>query len=276
MYRLALSDLSVAAYGAFMPQRKDDFAWENDRIAFRVYGPALEASGEVSSGHDVWAKRTRKPIIEKWYYRADYHTDHGEGLDMYPVGTSGETGTSGESRGCGAPGIWREGKLYVARNFTTWRIIKNGPDRIVFELGYAPYDVGSLAVRETRKFSLETGSNLYRVDARFDWEGGPDQLDAVVGINKHKGGSGPEYAPTDGSMIYWEPQQGTNGVIGCAVIVNPSAKLLDTPAQAFLQTTVKRGEPLVYHAGACWTKSGDFAGKHDWAKYIAEFSQKLK
>ena len=86
VYRLALSDLPAAAYAAFMPQRKDDIAWENERIAFRVYGPALEATGEISSGLDIWVKRTRKPIIEKWYYAAEYHKDHGEGLDMYKVG----------------------------------------------------------------------------------------------------------------------------------------------------------------------------------------------
>ncbi|HWI56372.1 MAG TPA: glycoside hydrolase family 88 protein, partial [Bacillota bacterium] len=59
MYRLALSDAPAIAYGTFMPQRKDDFAWENDRVAFRIYGPALEATGEISSGIDIWCKRTR-------------------------------------------------------------------------------------------------------------------------------------------------------------------------------------------------------------------------
>ena len=60
----------------FVPERSDDFAWENDRIAFRMYGPALERTGEISSGIDIWAKRTRKPVIERWYYRTDYHKDH--------------------------------------------------------------------------------------------------------------------------------------------------------------------------------------------------------
>src|SRR5512138_3570839 len=36
VYRLALGDLPAFAYGNFLPQRKDDFAWENDRIAFRA------------------------------------------------------------------------------------------------------------------------------------------------------------------------------------------------------------------------------------------------
>lgn len=29
-------------YGRFVPERYDDFAWENDKIAFRMYGKSLE------------------------------------------------------------------------------------------------------------------------------------------------------------------------------------------------------------------------------------------
>jgi hypothetical protein len=275
MYRLALYNSPAAAYCTSMPQRFDDFAWENDRIAFRTYGPALEASGEVSSGLDVWVKRTRKPVIEKWYYQANYHKDHGEGLDMYSVGTSGESHTRGESRGCGGSGLLRNGQFYFARNFTSWKIIQNGPDRVVFELNYAPYDVGGVTVRETRKFTLETGVNQNRIETRFDWTGGPEALDAVVGIKKHKGGSGPDYKAENGTMTYWE-SHGVDGDIGCAVVINPSAKLLDDKDQAFLTVPMKRGQSLVYYAGAGWNKSGDFNGKADWAAYVSNISQTHK
>ena len=45
-------------YGRLVPERKDDFAWENNRTAFRVYGPALKATGQISNGMDFWAKKT--------------------------------------------------------------------------------------------------------------------------------------------------------------------------------------------------------------------------
>jgi len=44
---------------------REDYAWENDRIAFRMYGPALAA--EVNNGIDVWTKRVRYLIVDKWY-----------------------------------------------------------------------------------------------------------------------------------------------------------------------------------------------------------------
>ena len=40
----------MVCHGALHPERKDDFAWENDRGAYRVYGPALERTKERSFG----------------------------------------------------------------------------------------------------------------------------------------------------------------------------------------------------------------------------------
>lgn len=266
VYRLALSEANAAAYAAFMPQRKDDFAWENDRIAFRVYGPALEATGEISSGLDVWVKRTRQPIIEKWYYVANYHKDLGEGLDMYKVGPS---------RGCGATGIWEENRVVAANNFLHYRILENGPKKVTFELEYAPYSVNDVQVRETRRIVLETGTNLNRIETRFDWEGGPEVLDAVVGIVKREGDEAPEFGSDGSWMAYWEPPQAGNGSIGCGVVMTSPAQRLDTAEQAFLRTPVRRGVPLVYYAGAGWSKSGDFADKAAWIGYVRGAARRL-
>ena len=90
-----------------MRERRDDFAWENDRIAHRMYGKALETWAQeplTSSAVDVWFKRTRRLVINDWYMVDDYHRDHGEGADMY---------SAGKSRGCGGNGIWDAGKLYA-------------------------------------------------------------------------------------------------------------------------------------------------------------------
>ena len=57
--------------GTIHPERKDDFAWENDRGAYRVYGPALEATGERSFGIDVWTKNTPDPVVNDRYYIED-------------------------------------------------------------------------------------------------------------------------------------------------------------------------------------------------------------
>lgn len=61
-------------FSRFVPERTDDYTWENDRVAFRTYGPDAqrrieqnEPGGTLSSGMDCWLKRVDYPIIDKWY-----------------------------------------------------------------------------------------------------------------------------------------------------------------------------------------------------------------
>ena len=45
--------VDVISCGRVYPERVDDIAWENDRAAYRAYGPALQATGEKAYGYDV-------------------------------------------------------------------------------------------------------------------------------------------------------------------------------------------------------------------------------
>src|SRR5262249_34379944 len=134
--------------------RFDDFAWENDRIAHRMYGAALETWEKeplTSSAVDVWLKRTRRLIVNDWYMVDDYHHDHGEGADFY---------SAGKSRGCGGSGLWRAGKLVVWKNFRDSKVLANGPIRLVFELRYP--DLG-----ETKRITLDAGQNFGRFESNY-------------------------------------------------------------------------------------------------------------
>ncbi len=55
--------------GALYKIRKDDIAWENDRCAYRVYGPALQKTGERSFGTDIWVKNTPDTIVYDRYIK---------------------------------------------------------------------------------------------------------------------------------------------------------------------------------------------------------------
>src|SRR5450432_1693352 len=104
-------------YGRFVRERHDDFAWESDRAAHRMYGTALETYAKdplTSSGVDVWVKRTPRLLVNEWYQTDDYHRDNGDGGDFYSVGSS---------RGCGGLGIWDGKTLHVSRNFTHSRVL---------------------------------------------------------------------------------------------------------------------------------------------------------
>ena len=49
-------------FGRFVPERKDDFAWENEYAAFRMYGPALKPENP-SNGVDLWLKTSPELVV---------------------------------------------------------------------------------------------------------------------------------------------------------------------------------------------------------------------
>ena len=70
-YRLLMQEpdsTPVRCTGRVYPQRLDDLAWENELVAFRTYGPALQATGERGFGYDLFAKHTNdRPVLETMY-----------------------------------------------------------------------------------------------------------------------------------------------------------------------------------------------------------------
>jgi len=194
-------------YGRFVRERFDDFAWENDRVAHRMYGAALETWQKeplTSSTVDVWLKRTRRLVVNDWYMVDDYHRDHGEGADFY---------SAGRSRGCGGSGLWQEGKLVVSRNFRESRVLAAGPIRLVFELRYPDF--------ETKRVTLDAGQNFNRFDSRYDAGDGA----YAAGIKKNAAGN--LRVERDGGWIRtWEPVANGTGQFGCALVLDP-AKIVD-------------------------------------------------
>ena len=165
------------AYGRFVRERFDDFCWENDRIAHRMYGKALETYFRemlVSSTVDIWSKRTPRMVINDWYMVDDYHADTGEGGDLYSAGTS---------RGCGGNGLWAADRLWVSKNFVDSRVLANGPIRVLFELTYDPFEVNGLMVSEVKRISLDAGQNLDHFRSIYT-SATPTALITGVGLRK--------------------------------------------------------------------------------------------
>lgn len=268
----AVAAQEYKVYGRFVRERHDDFVWENDLVAHRVYGPDLETWAKdplVSSGIDTWAKRTNKLVVNEWYMTDDYHQDAGQGADFYAVG---------KSRGCGGLGIWAGGKLHPSRNFIRSRVLANGPIRLVFELTYAPWEVpGGAHVSEIKRVILDAGTPFNRVESSFT--GGKAPLSVGIGIAKHAGAALQVDAGTS-SMRVWEPVRDSKGTpsgnLGCAVILSAGAPLeaqssdLDylavTPTDAFGH--------LVYRVGSAWDRAGHVHDAGVWAKAVENAAAK--
>jgi len=264
-------------WARIVPERLDDFAWENDKVAHRTYGPALAAPAPAgsdkevlkTSGLDIWFKRVPYPIVDRWYNigHDHYHHDEGEGIDMYNVGTT---------MGAGGTGIRAGGKLWSGINFTHWKVLANGPVRAIFELTYDGWDAGGTKVSEVKRFTVDAGRYFDRIDSTFTFAGtGP--LQAAVGLNKapaDKGEDGKSTFTEDGkakALVQWVAQK-KSGDFGVAVIL-PSA---GNPAfgadarNAFMLAPVASGQPLRYYVGAAWTRAGEITSREQWLRTVAD------
>lgn len=257
------------AHGRFVRERFDDFAWENDRIAHRTYGKALETwAGEplTSSTIDIWSKRVPGMIVDEWYMTDNYHADTGTGADFY---------SAGKSRGCGGNGLWAGDKLWVSANFVNSRVLANGPIRVMFELVYDAFDVNGTKVSEVKRITLDAGCNLDRFQS-FYKAGTPGALVSGIGLKKTTG-AGKMFNAGQGWMAVWEKMAKGQGMQALAVVVNPMS--LEKEAEDSLNHLVLvKAAPdnsVSYWAGFYWEKTGQFSGFDAWKKYLDEFSQGL-
>lgn len=277
---IALPSSEISTYARFVPERIDDFAWENDKVAFRTYGPKAQAitesgepGGTLSSGIDCWLKRVDYPIINKWYKQdleegLSYHQDHGEGLDNYHVGAS---------RGTGGIGIWVDGQLLTSKNYQSWKIIANGPIRTIFELDYGTWQAGDLDVKEIKRISIDLGSNLYKNTLLL---GNYQELPNVtLGITLHDKAGETKISKESGWARYWEPYFGSE--LSAAIVVNPAdiKEVIDhrveTPDLSNLLVVCKPSNELTYYAGFAWGKSEQFDLPGGFDNYLADFSQRI-
>ena len=261
------------AFGRFVPERQDDFAWENDRVAFRMYGPALAAEGS-SSGIDCWLKRVPYPVIDKWYRLEQsgqsYHVDHGEGLDAYDVG---------KSRGAGGVAYLDGSQLVTTGVFQSWRRLANGPIRIQFELKYAPVRVDGHVLEETRLVSLDLGQQLSRHDLLVRVDGVPGARDLAIGLTTHDGRARSLAEPSHRWVATWEALGGaglgTGAVTATPGIVKTVLESRHDRSHIYLHTRSSGAGQLTYLAGFGWQKAGRVPSPEAWTAELTRQATRL-
>jgi Domain of unknown function (DUF4861) len=278
-FTLSLGDRHIAtrdeyrAYGRFVRERRDDFAWENDLVAHRMYGAALESWAQeplTSSAVDVWVKKTSRLVINDWYMTDDYHRDAGEGADLY---------SAGRTRGCGGNAIWQGGKLFASTNARGSRVLANGPLRVIFELTYEPWDAGGQKLSETKRVQLDAGQRLNRFESTYHVPS-PRALTHAAGIRKNPG-SDVAVRADKGVVRTWEPLANNakeNGYLGCAIVADPR-DIAETPeldGNVLVVTRVPGGMPAVYWAGSAWDRGGTITTAAAWDRYLDDWAMRLR
>ena len=184
--------------GRLFTERGDEFGWENDKVAYRIYGHG----GAV--GYDLFNKSTTQLMLDYWYaseqnqemrsvskqlhdrgyhdladqvYNAFcYHIDHGKGMDCYTVGPT---------LGGGANALLNaDGSLFMPKCYKSYEILDQGPLRFTVRLTYPEQDFNGKSVTETRTISLDAGSHFNRVSVTYSGLDSPVQMAAGTVIHK--------------------------------------------------------------------------------------------
>ena len=269
--KLLADDQTPRAYARLVPERKDDLAWENDKVAFRCYGPALRA-GDEASGIDLWAKKVPRPVIDRWYAddlagRRSYHEDHGEGYDGYKVG---------DSPGCGGLVIWQDDKPVPADVYDQAAIRFTKPDVVEIETTYTYPAIQGKVYHETRTLTLRLGQHLNEITSRFTLDAGQRRpaagLDVAVGLMAQTPAAKFTCRPESGVMAVWDVLMPGKEPLGLGALVPPGARMVrlahtTTEPKADQVFAVVRTDDqgrVRYRAGFGWQGDGATPSQQAW------------
>ena len=296
-------------YGRHYPERVDDIAWENDRTAYRAYGPALQAKGERAFGYDAWVKRVPGLVVEQryanelnpdtqaeiarlrkerkydeaneLYHSVSYHVDHGNGLDCYKVGPT---------LGCGTAALMQGDAILYPYCWKEYEILENGPLRFTVKLTYNPLVVGKDTVIETRTISLAQGSQLNKTVVSY--AGLTKAAPVATGLVIHPENPTAYVLEGDKGYIAYadltDNVNNGNGVIYVGAVM--PAKVQEAKAQMFSDKEAKErgasGHVLAisnykpeteysYYWGSGWSKYG-FDSMEAWTTYLDRYAQSVR
>ena len=265
-----------ATYVRFIEERKEDFAWENDLAAFRIY--SRFAGDGTASGVDFWAKSVDYPIVDQWYANnangLSYHKDHGQGADFYNVG---------KGRGTGGTGVWVDGKLYCSKNYASYKIVRNDRDRIEFILYYQPFKAGDRLIQETKRIEMVLGTNFYKISATFEAQDGKEVV-AVVGLTTF---GAPAVVEDPSRGLLWVDEKLSNdprnSSMFSAVAVDPErlVKMIEYENDRLALFRAGSGEEVEFFAGAGWCfhqnngigkRSNEYRSKVSWKQLMEVYA----
>jgi hypothetical protein len=255
-----------------VPERKDDFAWENDFAAYRMYGPAL-APENPGNGVDLWLKCTDSLVMDKFY--ADelergisYHVNHGLGLDCYAVGHT-----------MGAGGIAPyTGQAWIGNHYDRFEVKAAGPLRSVFTLIYDSIRVDNVYYKEILTITADAGSMLNKAVVRY--EGPTVSLKLAAGIFLHKERGNLFSDETKQIIAYSENAVSDAGVpqgLNYVGVYIPDADggTLEENDHFMLLKNYAAGQDFTYYFGGGWSR-WKFPAADDWFKAAVRFGQARK
>ena len=261
----------VKAYSRHVPERMDDYAYENNKVAGRIYGPALEFPRTF--GSDIWLKCTERLVIDDWFKKMDYHHNYGEGMDCYKVG-----GTLGG----GALVPYSAGETFViGDNWASFQHICDGPIRTKAEFTYNAFDVNGVKYSASRVIELDANSHFVKSVTAFHPVGHEaDSLDLVLGAIQHEV---LERHNDENWIAFTEVASDTkqpeiDGNISVALVYdaaelgdNPIKAVGDIAGHAAIITREATDKPIAVWTGSGWSQGG-IDSPEAWTVMVGDFA----
>lgn len=250
-------------FSRYVPERLDDYAYENNRIAGRVYGPAL--SDPRTLGPDIWLKRVESLVVDKRYELNDYHHDHGDGMDCYKVANT---------LGGGALAPYADDKIVLGDNYETYNRICNGPIRTKVLFTYKPFKVDGNTVTLKRELTVDANTNFIKIS---NWFNAPvDELPVVLGAVLHDvldREDGDYYiAFTEKASDSADPDADGNISVGLVVDAEEDDVEAGTmDGHAVLKYNITPGKRADVWTGSGWSKGG-IESPEAWNKIVKDFA----
>ena len=259
-------------YGRYVPERLDDYAWENNLTAYRIYGPRL--NDPKTQGVDVWVKSTEKLIINEWFARNDYHHNYGEGMDCYKVGNT---------LGGGALAVVQDSQLLLSGNYLSQECVANGPLRTEAEFIYAPVKVGNHNVEIKRRIWLDANSRFSFQE--YELSGFDGDIEVAAGMVMHdvrditqnenwialtEPASDSRNAERDGDILLGVILQGGEKQSRFQTLTSPNQQV----QHALILRKAKAGEKILMLNGSAWSHAG-VEGGAEWAEEIKKAADRL-
>ena len=281
-------DYELTCNGRIYPNRWDDLVWENDRCAWRFYGPGAHKNMKNNAyGFDTFVKNTPHPMQDQLYHNEltsygvheqmkkvgrggewnevhrgyTYHRNFGAGMDAYTVGAT---------LGAGAPAlIAKDGSLVYPLYYEKAEILDNGPLRFTVRLKMAEGEQPA----PTLLISQDCGSHFARVEVTY--EGITKPTPVCTGIVVHDSNpNGYVLNKNEGFVTYAEALDHPNVMNGehyIGIFLPPmkneklktknevkfvplKEKRAGGIGHAILQTTYTPGQPFVYYTGSAWSQ----------------------
>ncbi|GAB1415813.1 DUF4861 domain-containing protein [Paludibacter sp.] len=264
--------VKAKTYACFVPERKDDFAWENDLAAYRMFGPA-SADENTSDGVELWLKRTDTPTLNSFYegelkQGKPYNIDHGQGINCYTVG---------HTLGAGGVAPYVNGELMVGNHFDSYEILDNGPLRSTFKLIYNNVDINGKAYTKEIIISTSAGSILNKAIVKFIGEKQDIQL--ATGIFLHNGKGALQKAP--GLMVYGEDaivektQENVGKHYVGLVLPEKEDEYKIQKVTALYINNYTTDNVFTYYFGGGWSK-WKFPTQKEWLAAVRQFANEVR